>query len=129
MNKDSVEVLIADDDAELRSTLASVLRSCGYSFIHYASNGGDAVQFIEKGRPEIHLAFLDISMPVLNGIDATKKIQEIKPNCFCVIVSGYSDIENVKNALTAGAKGFVVKPFTTQKIIDVLTKFEQTVPG
>lgn len=127
MNKDSVEILIADDEQELRATLSSVLRSYGYSFVHHATNGADAVQLIEKGTPEIHLAFLDISMPVMNGIEVAKKIQKIKPNCFCVIVSGYSDIENVKSALSAGAKGFVVKPFTTQKIIDVLTKFEQAI--
>ncbi len=125
MNKDKLEILIADDEGEMRALLASVLRSCGFLFIHHASNGAEALRMLGQKDHVINIAFLDITMPGMSGIDVLKQAKQVRPDCFCVIVSGHSDLDNVRGALEAGARGFIVKPYNTQKILDVLTKFEK----
>lgn len=125
MEKHKVEVLVADDEPEMRNVLSSVLRSIDYTNIRQASDGDEALRIIGQQTPPVQVAFLDINMPGQNGIDVLKKAKEVNPKCFCVIVSAHSAVENVKTALLAGARGFVVKPYSAKKILDVLVKFEQ----
>ena len=125
MNKEKVEILVADDEPDMRALLASVLRGCGFPFVHYASNGLEAVKLIEQKQTAIRIAFLDISMPGKTGIEVIKAVKAIRPPCYCVIVSAHSDLENVKSAMMAGARGFIVKPYNTKKVVDVLDKIEK----
>jgi YesN/AraC family two-component response regulator len=125
LKKENVVILVADDEGDMRTILASVLRSLEYSNIRYASDGEEALRLIEQKTAPIHIAFLDISMPRMTGIEVLKKAKQLCPSCFCVIVSAHSDMDNVKAALGAGAKGFIVKPYNTKKIFDILTKFEK----
>jgi YesN/AraC family two-component response regulator len=125
MIKNKVEILIADDESDMRTILASVLRSLDYPNIRYASDGVEALKTLEQTTPLTHVAFLDINMPGLSGIEVTQKAKVLRPDCFCVIISAHSDIKNVQAALGAGAKGFIVKPYNTKKILDVLLKFEK----
>lgn len=125
--KAKVEILIADDEGEMRNLLASILRSCGYTNIEHACDGVQAGAILERAAPAVRLAFLDIHMPGQSGIDVLVRAQGSRPECFCVMVSGKSAIENVLGALEKGARGFVVKPYTMKKITDVLDKFEREV--
>lgn len=123
--KENVVILVADDESDMRTILASVLRSLEYSNIRYAPDGLEALRVLEQKSTPIHIAFLDISMPGITGIEVLKQAKQVCPGCFCVIVSAHSDMDNVKAALGAGAKGFIVKPYNTKKIFDILTKFEK----
>ena len=125
--KAKVEILIADDEAEMRNLLASILRSRGYSNIEHAADGVQASRALERAAPAPRLAFLDIHMPGLSGIEVLVRAQASRPACFCVMVSGKSATENVLAALEKGARGFVVKPYNIKKITDVLDKFEREV--
>jgi len=124
--KAKVEILIADDEAEMRNLLASILRSCGYSNIEHAADGVQASVALERAAAP-RLAFLDIHMPGQSGIEVLVRAQVTTPACFCVMVSGKSAMENVLSALDKGARGFVVKPYNIKKITDVLDKFEREV--
>jgi two-component system, chemotaxis family, chemotaxis protein CheY len=122
---ETVPILVADDEGEMRSLLGLILRSCGYPNILYASDGPSAIAALQSQL--IQIAFIDINMPGEDGISVLKRARAIAPACFCVIVSAHSGLQNVRAAIAAGAKGFIVKPYTEQKIVDVLTKYERVV--
>lgn len=120
----NIGILVADDDAKMRDLLAWILKGFGYTNLFHASNGDRAMRALEK--EQIGIAFLDIEMPDHSGIDVLKQIAAKHPACFCVMVTAHSSAANVKEALTAGAKGFIVKPFRANRVEDVLAKFERT---
>lgn len=118
----NIPVLIADDEPLMRQLLASILRSMGYQNIAYASDGPKAVEAINDDG--IQIAFLDIDMPGFTGLEVLALARNTRPDCFIVIVSSHSGLDNVLAALNGGARGFIVKPYNAQKIHDVLLKFK-----
>jgi two-component system chemotaxis response regulator CheY len=118
-------ILIADDEPFMRDLLASSLRNCGYDNIRFAHDGEQAIKLLSEPACAIKMAFLDISMPGFSGLEVLGKVKINLPNCFFVVVSAHSAIENVISALTEGARGFIVKPYTDQKIRDVINKFHK----
>ena len=117
-----IDVLIADDTAPAREILASLLRQSAPSItIEQAQDGGEALKAWRKFRPRV--TFLDIDMPVEDGLAVLKAIRSASPTAFVAIVSANSLPQNVKTALEAGANGFVVKPFKPQRIMDVLERY------
>jgi YesN/AraC family two-component response regulator len=116
-----VPVLLADDEPLMRQLLASILRSMGYNNITHVTDGPQALAAIKGGR--VRIAFLDIDMPGYTGLEVMALAKATHPDCFFVIVSAHSAVENVLGALNGGARGFIVKPFNAQKIHDVLLKF------
>jgi YesN/AraC family two-component response regulator len=117
----TISVLIADDENLMRQLLASILRSMGYQNIQFAADGPQAVEAINDAG--IQIAFLDIDMPGFTGLEVLGIVKETRPDCFLVIVSAHSALDNVMASLNAGARGFIVKPYNAQKIHDVLQKF------
>lgn len=122
--RSEVGILIADDEITMCDLLASILKGCGYSRIVYAVDGIKAQELLVGEGSTIQMAFLDINMPGLTGIEVMLQASIARPNCFCVIVSAHSDVSNVMSALELGARGFVVKPYSIKKIADVLAKYE-----
>ncbi|HUN69411.1 MAG TPA: response regulator [Burkholderiales bacterium] len=120
-------ILVAEDMGEMRMLLGMILKELGYTSLYFASSGAEAVKLCEKER--IRIAFLDIEMPGISGIEVMKQLHAARPECYCLIVSAHSEIENVRAALEAGARGFVVKPYRSQKIADVLADFEAAARG
>ena len=116
-----VTVLIADDEPLMRQLLASILRSMGYANIIHAADGPQAVAAINDDG--IAIAFLDIDMPGFTGLEVLEIAKSTRPDCFFVVVSSHSGLDNVLAALNSGARGFIVKPYNAQKIHDVLLKF------
>lgn len=122
-NVSNIPVLIADDETLMRQLLASILRSMNYQNITYASDGPKAVEAINENG--IQIAFLDIDMPGFSGLEVLEIARNTRPDCFIVIVSSHSGLDNVLAALNGGARGFIVKPYNAQKIHDVLLKFKK----
>ncbi|MDM5181216.1 response regulator [Massilia sp. DJPM01] len=118
-------VMIADDEGVMRSLLGMVLKEHGYREFVYAADGRQAVELIRTGGAAIGLAFLDIDMPGFSGLDVLALARERRPGCACVIVSAHSAVENVMAAVRGGAAGFVVKPYSAQRIAEVLDKIER----
>lgn len=119
-----IEILVADDEREMRQILGFILKSHGYDNISYAVDGPSAITLMQNKN--IQLGFIDIDMPGLDGISVVRQAREIRPSCYCIMVSGLSSVRDVKAALEAGASGFIVKPYSAQKILTMLTKFEAT---
>lgn len=121
-------VIIADDDPLMRELLASLLRQQGYRYIAFAQDGAQAAQMLGLHEYHAALVFLDIHMPVMDGLAALAQARAAGSEAFVVMVSADSAIEKVMAALNGGARGFVIKPYTAQKILDMLDKFEREQP-
>ena len=116
------DVLIADDTGPSRELLAAILRNlAGPLKIREARNGTEALALWKDLRPRVTL--LDIDMPGLDGLSALQQIRTLDPKAFVAMVSGRSSIDNVKQALSLGAAGFVIKPYSPQRIDDLLQRY------
>lgn len=88
-----------------------------------AHNASSALLTFSQQLPE--MVFLDIELPDGSGLDLLKRFKEQKPDCFVVMVSGVSTLDNVKTSIASGAASFIVKPFTADKILAVLKQFNR----
>jgi two-component system chemotaxis response regulator CheY len=116
-------ILVVDDVGEFRAFLAGCLKHLGYLNIVQAKDGVDALQQLVKAPTDI--VFLDIEMPKQNGMETLAQIRQQSPNTFVIMISSYSSMENVKQAISLGANGFIVKPFSSDKIRDALVHYQQ----
>lgn len=112
-------VLLVDDHQIMRDGVRAILsRNVEFEIAGEADNGPDAVQYARRLRPDIVL--MDIGMPGLNGIEATKEILRFNPGCRVVILSMYDDENSVLGALRAGARGFILKKASDVDLANVL---------
>ena len=103
-----IRLLVADDHALLRQALRALLDDQdALEVIGEATNGRDAVEATERLRPDVVL--MDMVMPGLNGIEATRQIMKRSPSCRVLILTAYLEDERLLQALRAGAAGYVVK--------------------
>ena len=100
--------------------LKTILSNKGYEVAGEASNGQEAVDLYGKCNPD--LVLMDITMPVLDGIGATRQIKQAHPNCNIMMCTAMGNKESVVASLQAGAKGFVVKPFQPDRVIENVQK-------
>ena len=115
-------VLIVDDTGASRVLLAGILRSFGGNLqLHECRNGADALAVWPQLNP--HITLLDIDMPGMDGLAVLKKIHALRADAFVAMVSAGSALENVRSALSLGASGYVVKPYKSQRILDLLHKY------
>jgi two-component system chemotaxis response regulator CheY len=111
-------VLIVDDAAFMRTSLKMMLERNGFTVVGEADNGAVAVQKYVELKPDV--VTMDITMPVFDGIEATKKIKELDPKAKIIIVSAMGQEAYVRDAVLAGAKNFIVKPFKEDHVVKVL---------
>lgn len=105
---DRIRVLIADDHTLVRAGIRSLLEKLpGIVVVAEASDGGEVMGLVAQHRPQIVL--MDIAMPNLNGLDATRRLTDLHPDVRVVILSIYSDEEHVYQALQAGVSGYLLK--------------------
>ena len=105
----SIKVVLADDHAIVRDGVRAVLERKGKNMevVAEISNGKELLDWSAKHDADVYV--VDISMPTLNGIEATQRLLKTKPEARVVILSMYDDRVSVEKALKAGAKGFIVK--------------------
>ncbi|MCG3199805.1 MAG: response regulator [Candidatus Omnitrophica bacterium] len=111
------KVLVVDDAAFMRVTLKKVLEPAGYQ-VEEATNGVEAVSRYGEVRPDV--VTMDITMPEKDGIQATKEIVASDPNARVIVVSALGQEKMVKDAILAGAKDFIVKPFQPDRVLDAI---------
>lgn len=113
-------ILITDDAAFMRMMIKNILTENGYNVVGEAENGLKAVEKYKELSPD--LVTMDITMPELDGIGALKQIKELNPNACVLMCSAMGQQQMVIEAIQAGAKGFIVKPFNGEKVITEIKK-------
>jgi two-component system chemotaxis response regulator CheY len=113
-------VLIADDASFMRQMIREIIEPEGYEVVAEATDGVEAVEQYQALHPD--LVTMDIVMPKRSGIDAVKGIIEKSPGACVVMCSALGQETLVMEALQAGAKDFIVKPFKPDNVISTLAK-------
>lgn len=113
-------ILICDDAAFMRMMLKNILTQDGYEVVAEAQDGLEAIERYSEFKPD--LVFMDITMPKMDGIDATRKIKEMDSRANIVVCSAMGQQEWVMEAIRSGAKNFIVKPFTKEAILKAVVE-------
>ncbi|NLL04493.1 MAG: response regulator [Clostridiaceae bacterium] len=114
------KVLVADDATFMRTSLRMMLERNGFEVVGEAENGLVAVNKYKEMNPDI--VTMDITMPICDGIKAVQMIKEYDPNAKIIMISSMGQECFVKEAIISGAKGFIVKPFKEDYVIETLAK-------
>jgi two-component system chemotaxis response regulator CheY len=116
-----VKVLVVDDSAFMRNILKRILSPTNkYIVVAEAGNGKEAIQKVEELQPD--LISMDIVMPEIDGISATKTIKEKFPNIKVVMCTSVDQEQKMIGAVNAGADGYIVKPFQAPKVLEQFNK-------
>jgi two-component system chemotaxis response regulator CheY len=113
-------VLIADDASFMRQMIRDIIDSEGYEVVGEATDGMEVVDKYKELHPDV--VMMDIVMPKRSGIDAVKAIMEIAPKANVVMCSALGQETLVMEAIQAGAKDFIVKPFKPEAVLATLKK-------
>jgi two-component system chemotaxis response regulator CheY len=108
------KVLIVDDTAVVRKMIRSIYENEGWTVLE-ASGGNEAVEIYKRIKPD--LVAMDISMVEGDGLTATAEIVKFDPNAKIIMISASSEKELVVKSIQAGAKGFIVKPIDTNRLL------------
>ena len=113
-------VLIVDDAAFMRMMLKDILSKNGFEIAGEALNGTDAVEKYKELQPDV--VTMDITMPEKDGIAAVKEIRAIYPQAKIIMCSAMGQHLMVLEAIQAGAKDFIVKPFQADRVLESINK-------
>lgn len=114
-------ILICDDAAFMRMTLVKIVEGAGHTAVAQASTGKECIEMYSLFKPDIIL--MDITMPDMDGITATKNIVALNKDVTIIMVSALGMQAKVFEAIAAGAKDFIVKPFEPDKIVSCIAKY------
>ncbi len=113
----SLKILVVDDDVDVAESLADILEFDGHD-VALAHSGQDAVRHLEAQAFDI--AFLDVVMPEMNGVDCLRRINELRPETKVFMVTGYSVDDLLNQAADQGAIGVLFKPVAAAKMREIL---------
>jgi CheY-like chemotaxis protein len=113
-------ILIVDDSIVMRKNLATIIRQAGHVIAGEASNGRQAVTQYVDLKPDV--VTMDISMPIMSGVEAVKQIIKIDSNAKIIMISAVNQKKMVFNAINNGAKHYVVKPIDAKKVISIINE-------
>lgn len=113
-------VMLVDDASFMRMMLKNILVGSGYEIIGEAENGAKAVEQYKSLKPD--LTIMDIIMPEMGGIDAVREIVKINPSAKILMCSSMGQQSLVVEAIQAGAKDFIVKPFQPSNVLEAVKK-------
>jgi two-component system chemotaxis response regulator CheY len=116
----SKSVLICDDAIFMRTMVGDILTQAGYDVVGEAETGLQAVERYRDLRPD--LVTMDIVMPDMGGIDAVREIVKLDPEARVLMCSAMGQQALVVEAIQAGAKDFVVKPFQPSRVLEAVTR-------
>ena len=116
-------VLVVDDAAFMRMMIKDILKKGGYEVVGEAEDGVKAVEKYKELKPD--LVTMHITMPEMDGITAVKEIRKIDPNALIIMCSAMGQQAMVIDAIQAGAKDFVVKPFQPDRVLEAVRKVIQ----
>ncbi len=113
-------ILIVDDSKMMRRNLRKIITSAGHEVVADVSNGSEALTAYAEHKPD--LITMDINMPIMDGIEATKRILVDFPAAAIVMISAHNEQSRVYEAIKQGAKNYIVKPVSADKVQAVIEK-------
>ncbi|MCA1296127.1 response regulator [Paenibacillus sp. alder61] len=114
------KILVVDDAAFMRLMLKGILSKNGYEIVGEAENGQEAVEKYRSLSPD--LVTMDITMPIMEGVEAVRQIKKLDPNAKIIMCSAMGQQTMVVESLQAGAKDFIVKPFQEERVLESIRK-------
>ena len=116
----SSTVLVCDDAVFMRTMIGDILTQAGLDVVGEAESGSEAVEKYKELRPD--LVTMDIIMPEMGGIEAVKKITQLDPGARILMCSAMGQQALVAEAIQAGARDFVVKPFQPSRVLEAVQR-------
>ena len=114
----SLRILVVDDSGLTVKKMAKLLEELGHHVVAMASTGQQAVDVYAEAAPDV--TTMDITMPDMDGIEATRRILAVQPGACIVIVTSHGQEQMVMDAIEAGAKGYILKPVKQEKLAETL---------
>lgn len=111
-------VLVVDDDTLMREVLKAILRAEGFCVIGEAREGQYALGMAGRLKPDV--LCLDVNMPGMSGLDVLKEVQQVAPDCKVVMITGDASMATVREAVSYGAAGYIIKPFNQVRVGEAL---------
>ena len=116
-------VLVVDDVSVVRSILSALLTQNGFEVVGEAASGIEAMELFAKLSPD--LVTMDVVMPKMSGIEAIRKMTKSWPHSKVIVVSAMGQESLVMEAIHAGAKGYILKPFSSEEVVSTLRRVLQ----
>jgi len=121
-----LRVLIADDKAETRrSTRLMLTLIPDVEIVALAQNGQEAIDLARQHRPDI--ALMDVNMPGMTGLEAISAMRRNNPDLACIVISAEQQRGTFTEAMAVGARGFITKPFTSDQLVETMTRVSKAV--
>jgi len=115
-----LKIMIVDDSLIMRVNLVRSLEGLGHIVVNESDNGTSSIEAYKECKPD--LVTMDITMPDMDGITAVKMIKEIDPDAKVIMVTSHGQEAMVMNALKSGAKGYILKPVSPEKLREAIGK-------
>jgi two-component system response regulator NreC len=113
-----VEIILADDHEIVREGFRALLEGHGFRIVGEASDGHDAVRLAQEFKPQV--AVLDLSMPLLSGIEASRQITSISPRTKTILLTMYKEDQYILEALRAGVSAYILKTKGARELVDAI---------
>ena len=114
-----ISVSIVEDNDKLRGTLARVInRADGFRCVSDYANAEDALKDLPQVKPDVVL--MDINLPGMNGVECVRQLKQLLPQTQVMMLTVYEDTENIFNALTAGANGYMLKRTSSKELLEAI---------
>ncbi|AEH48451.1 response regulator [Parageobacillus thermoglucosidasius] len=114
------KILIVDDAKFMRMTLSNIVKKANHEIVGEAENGKEAVELYRVLKPDI--VIMDITMPVMNGLEALRAIKREDANAKIIMCSAMGQQRMVVEAIEAGAADFIVKPFEESRVMEAVNR-------
>ena len=112
-------ILIVDDDTELRSNLKEILQDEGYT-TEEAASGREAI--VKASSEQFSIILLDLMMPGMDGIETLAELRRISPKTKVIMITAFATVENAVNAIKKGASDYITKPFRIEELLAIIRR-------
>lgn len=118
----TLNVIVIDDDPEMLVSFQTIFENTGFNLVT-ANSGLKALEIARK--QEFHIAFIDLFMPEMDGLETLKEMKKLNPELIAVMISGFRNEDMLEKALKAGAYDYLYKPLDVQDIFGITLKLAQ----
>lgn len=122
-----LNIMVVDDSSIIRKILTTELEKMGHTVVTQAKDGKEAIELYKQYIPD--LVTMDITMPIKNGIEASKQIKKQYKDAKIVMITSHGEEKLVMDAISNGARGYILKPITQEKIQSAISKIFPELQG